>query len=698
MLYSKTTALRKIQALRKRLRCVQGGTSAGKSIAILLLLIQAAQTDETPTLTSVVSESFPHLKRGVMRDFLAIMQTHEYFDPSAWNMTDFIYTFPTGSKIEFFSADQPSKVRGPRRDRLFINEANNVPFEAFDQLEVRTKDYIFMDWNPVNEFWYHEHIQGKRDDYELLIVTYKDNEALDAQIVASIEQRKDNKNWWLVYGLGQLVFSEAQIFKGWEIVDKIPDEARIMRYGLDFGFTCLVGETMVQTSEGLKRIDQIKEGDLVLTRSGFRHVLAAWDNGQKEVFEVDFGHGRRIIATGDHKIFTGDGWKKISDLSEEETICLLNVSNSMGEFIKDTPTENTQITFISKKCDWGSSKQESCIGTSTKKTLGQSLKDFTSIMLTGTREIMNRAILYAYRLLSIFLRITTSFVPVSLPFQKKNSRKFIDDLGSGKTTGMPVDLSLCKQQEKGSRDAQNARQGLFQRMFIRNFVDHVVEKKQTHDRVHLNTSVRIAEESSERLPTIRATHVLKNARIRLRRLSEKRRVFDLTVEGSHEFFANGVLVHNCDPSTLVACYKYNGGFLFDERFYEKGLHNRIIASRIKEQPERALVIADSAEPKSIDEIRGYGINIVGCRKGPGSVNQRIQYLQDQKVYITKQSTNVIRDYRNYLWKSDRDGKMMNEPEHAFSHGTDACMYALDDFRETPQVSVKRIISNPYIRR
>lgn len=370
---------------------MQGGTSAGKSIAILLLLIQAAQTDESPTLTSIVSESFPHLKRGVMRDFLTIMQAHEYFDPDAWNMTDFIYTFPTGSKIEFFSADQPSKVRGPRRDRLFINEANNVPFEAFDQLEVRTRDYIFMDWNPVNAFWYHEHIQGKRDDYEFVIVTYLDNEGLDARIVASIEQRRENKNWFQVYGLGQLGFSEAQIFKDWEIIEKVPQEARLERYGLDFGYTN-------------------------------------------------------------------------------------------------------------------------------------------------------------------------------------------------------------------------------------------------------------------------------------------------------------------DPSALIAVYRYNGGFLFDERVYEKGLPNRVIADKIIQQPERALVIADSAEPKSIDEIRGYGVNITGCRKGPGSVSQRIQFLQDQKVYVTKQSTNLIRDYRNYLWKSDRDGKILNEPEHAFSHGPDACMYALDDYRERPEAVVKRRATNPYIRR
>jgi phage terminase large subunit len=109
----------KIAKLNKRIRAVQGGTSVSKTISILLLLlIHAAQSDTSSTLTSIVSESFPHLKRGVMRDFIQIMEQHRCFKDERWNKTDFIYTFETGSKIEFFSADQLSKVRGPRRDNL----------------------------------------------------------------------------------------------------------------------------------------------------------------------------------------------------------------------------------------------------------------------------------------------------------------------------------------------------------------------------------------------------------------------------------------------------------------------------------------------------------------------------------------------------------------------------------------------------
>jgi hypothetical protein len=186
--------------------------SASKTISILLYLIHLAQSDKTPTLTSVVSESVPHLKRGAMRDFKNIMVEQHYWNPKLWNATDSIYTFETGSTLEFFSADQPDKLRGARRDRLFINESNNIPLDAFDQLEVRTKEFAYLDYNPTNEFWVYD-VMKERKDCEHTILTYKDNEALSQEIIDSIEQRKNRKGWWLVYGLGQLGEVEGKIYR-----------------------------------------------------------------------------------------------------------------------------------------------------------------------------------------------------------------------------------------------------------------------------------------------------------------------------------------------------------------------------------------------------------------------------------------------------------------------------------------------------
>jgi phage terminase large subunit len=168
-MYAKTTATRKIANLENKIRAVQGGTSASKTISILIYLIVMAQSDKTKTLTSVVAESIPHLKRGAIRDFKNIMTEHGYWKDSLWNATDSIYTFETGSQIEFFSADQPDKLRGARRERLFINECNNVPLDAFDQLEVRTKDFVYLDWNPTNEFWFYTDILDNREDVDHII-------------------------------------------------------------------------------------------------------------------------------------------------------------------------------------------------------------------------------------------------------------------------------------------------------------------------------------------------------------------------------------------------------------------------------------------------------------------------------------------------------------------------------------------------
>ena len=213
-------------------------TSAGKTIAIVALLIDQAQRDKTPTLTSIVSESFPHLKRGAMRDFLNIMKEQEYYKDAQWNRTDYIYTFETGSTIEFFSADQSSKVRGPRRQRLFINEANNIPFDTFEQLEVRTSDYIYLDWNPVSEFWYYTDLKPARgDEINEITLTYKDNEALPESVVKSIEARRTRRNWWRVFGMGLLGEVENRIYKDWAIIDEVPHEARLECYGLDWGYS-----------------------------------------------------------------------------------------------------------------------------------------------------------------------------------------------------------------------------------------------------------------------------------------------------------------------------------------------------------------------------------------------------------------------------------------------------------------------------
>lgn len=230
-----TTCYNKIAALRKPLRIIQGGTSAGKTIAILLYLIDYCQS--TPNkMVSVVSESLPHMKKGALKDFLTIMKTHGYYKENSHNKTDNQYTFETGSVIEFFGLDDPSKAHGPRRDVLFVNEANNVSHATFDALDVRTLDFTIIDYNPTTEFWVHTEVIPKHD-HDFLIVTYKDNEALPQKVVDKIEARRWNENWWRVYGLGLIGTLEGIIFPNFEVIPRVPEEAQLARHGIDFGYT-----------------------------------------------------------------------------------------------------------------------------------------------------------------------------------------------------------------------------------------------------------------------------------------------------------------------------------------------------------------------------------------------------------------------------------------------------------------------------
>lgn len=368
-MFKQTTATLRVSRLTKKIRAVQGGTSASKTISILLYLIALSQTDTTPKLTSVVSESLPHLKRGAIRDFKNIMQVHKYWRDERWNASDFIYTFETGSQIEFFSADQADKLRGARRDRGFMNEANNCTLDAFDQFEVRTREFVFLDWNPTNEFWFYTDVEPVRTDVEKIVLTYKDNEALDTATIQSIEQRMNRKGWWQVYGLGQLGEVEGKIYKGWEILDQLPPEARLVRRGGDYGY-----------------------------------------------------------------------------------------SN--------------------------------------------------------------------------------------------------------------------------------------------------------------------------------------------------------------------------DPTAIVDIYRWNGGYVLDEIAYRKGLSNQQIAEICLNDNEDVLTIFDSAEPKSNDELRSYGVNILPSEKGKDSVVYGIQTVQNARIYVTKRSVNVIREYRNYLWETDKNGKILNVPEHEYSHSMDAIRYGI----------------------
>ena len=232
----------------------QGGSSSSKSYsAIQLIIIKALKSNE-PKLFSIVSETIPHLKRGVMRDFFKIIIESGLYREEHHNKTDSTYQLGNWT-IEFFSADNDAKLRGARRDFLFVNECNRITWDAFTQLEIRTRDKIFLDFNPVSRFWVHSKLMNPNNSYSFIKSTYLDNvdhltgrPLLEESIIKAIESRKPvydlegnilsgDEQFWKVYGLGEVGSMEGVIFNNWETVDSIPDVGKWSAFGLDFGFT-----------------------------------------------------------------------------------------------------------------------------------------------------------------------------------------------------------------------------------------------------------------------------------------------------------------------------------------------------------------------------------------------------------------------------------------------------------------------------
>lgn len=214
-----------------------GGTRSGKTYAILQLLLTIAVSGGKQ-LISVVSESFPHLYKGAIRDFENILNGMDAVEGRdyAVNKSNHIYYFKGGGKIEFFSTDNAGKVHGAQRDILFINECNHIQHEIYRQLAVRTSGIIFLDWNPIARFWFEDKGIETMPTTKVIRSTYKDNPFLSATQIAEIESNKSDEAWWRVYGLGETGSVEGLIYTRWDIVQQQAPGRRAF-YCIDFGFT-----------------------------------------------------------------------------------------------------------------------------------------------------------------------------------------------------------------------------------------------------------------------------------------------------------------------------------------------------------------------------------------------------------------------------------------------------------------------------
>lgn len=212
----------------------KGGTRSGKTWAVLQMLHLLCSNSEKPLIVSCVAATLPMVKRGMQRDFRQMLTAEGIWDENAFNKTEGCYTYPNGCMIEFFGIDNASKVHGPARDILFVNEAQGIPREIFRQLDIRTRKKVIIDFNPVRKFWGETEFVGAR--YVTIHSTYKDNPYLTKEQVGAIEKNKNDANWWRVYGEGETGGVEGNVYPQYEVIDELPETFTGRCIGLDFGF------------------------------------------------------------------------------------------------------------------------------------------------------------------------------------------------------------------------------------------------------------------------------------------------------------------------------------------------------------------------------------------------------------------------------------------------------------------------------
>lgn len=537
-------------------------------------------------------------------------------------------------------------------DICWVEEASSVSAESWDVLIPTIRkpgSEIWLSFNPLSpdDATWTRFVKNPPPGAWVQKVLYSDNPWFPA--VLDEERRHlqeiDPELYQHIWLGEPRTISDAQVFKGRYLVQEFetPKDARFFQ-GADWGFACLVGETTIITEKGNKQLKDVKPGDKVLTRDGYKAVIHAQSRGVKSIYGVDCGYKNRIIATGDHRILTADGWREIRDLRETETLCMTK-SSLTARFIKGILTVSTRIISIG---NMGENAREQAFTVQYGNTItGKSRKATTFIISMATRLIT------ALRTCCVYPKanIRKSIIKTSWEaFQKSNRREGAIQ----KKTGQSEERKHLQPHKNGAESAQNAGSLSRLRTFIKNSVLRSAESARTPATVKRNTLANGVVKFLQRLLTVIEKPVQKNVRINLQSLGEAE-VFDITVENG-EYFANGVLVHNCDPTALVRCFIRGNVLYVDREAYGVGVE-------LDETPQlfdsidtarKWPIKADSARPETISFMKRRGFKIEPAKKWAGSVEDGIAILKSfDKIIVHPRCVHAADEFYKYSYKVDK---------------------------------------------
>jgi phage terminase large subunit len=232
----------------KRFIINQGGSRSSKSYSICQLIIVYCLTNPNK-IVSIVRKTFPTLRGSIMRDFFEIMRELNLYDEKNHNKTENIYTFPNNTIVEFFATDDAQKLRGRKRDILFANEANELTFDEFQQLNMRTTDKIIFDFNPSDTYSYLYDILSRVESI-LIHSTYKDNPFISEAQIKEIENlRNVDENYYNIYCLGERGVPKSTIFTHQKLFKEYPEKINDWVYSIDWGYnhpTCLMKTSYIE--------------------------------------------------------------------------------------------------------------------------------------------------------------------------------------------------------------------------------------------------------------------------------------------------------------------------------------------------------------------------------------------------------------------------------------------------------------------